>query len=108
MQHLGRRMKELRCKHGMTLKSLGEAVDFNYSNLSKIERGIRKPKVELLDRIANYFNVDISYFFNGEEGDIGSEESLHHDLYMLTREIKNKNISVEELRMLAETISKIK
>ena len=51
----------------MTLKELGEAIDFNYSNLSKIERGIHKSNVELLERLANCFNVQITYFFDGNK-----------------------------------------
>lgn len=61
---IGERIKKLRLQHNMTLKEMGEAINFNYSNLSKIERGIRKPHIDFLQKIAEYFDIEITYFFN--------------------------------------------
>ncbi|MGR5864740.1 helix-turn-helix domain-containing protein [Bacillus cereus] len=35
-------------------------MDYDYSNLSKIERGIYKPSLELLDKIATVYNININ------------------------------------------------
>ncbi|WHY71050.1 helix-turn-helix domain-containing protein [Fictibacillus enclensis] len=67
MKNIGQRIKTLRLDHGMTLQELGKEVQFNYSNLSKIERGCRMPSVELLSQLAQLYNVEISYFFEEKE-----------------------------------------
>lgn len=50
------RIKEVRNQFGDTLQSLSQKIDYDYSNLSKIERGIYKPSLELLDKIATVYN----------------------------------------------------
>lgn len=54
------RIKEVRKKFGDTLQSLSEKIDYDYSNLSKVERGIYAPSLELLHKIANVYNIDIT------------------------------------------------
>lgn len=60
---IGKRIKELRKKRGYTLRELGEKLNFDYSYLSKVENGRKTPSIELLQQMADFFNVDISYFF---------------------------------------------
>lgn len=60
---IGKRIKELRKKRGYTLRELGEKLNFDYSYLSKVENGSKTPSIELLQQMADFFNVDISYFF---------------------------------------------
>lgn len=107
MKQLGNRVKELRIKRGLTLKELGEAIQFNYSNLSKIERGVRKPNIELLESLASFFNVEISYFFEDNKK-LTNQELLEHELITFSEEIKTKNITLSELMAFAEMIAKIK
>lgn len=106
--HIGDQIKTLRLQHGQTLKELGEEIDFNYSNLSKIERGIRKPTVEFLERLTNYYKVDISYFFDVDKKDPNNRVAMDMDWFMLSQEMKSKNVTFEELKTMADTIAKIK
>jgi transcriptional regulator with XRE-family HTH domain len=64
---IGKRIKELRQKRGYTLRGLGEKLNLDYSYLSKIENGHKVPSIELLEQLADFFKVDISYFFMKEE-----------------------------------------
>ena len=48
---IGAKIKELRKKNKDTLKQLAEKVDYDYSNLSKVERGKYTASVELLKKI---------------------------------------------------------
>ncbi|MFS0822730.1 helix-turn-helix domain-containing protein [Bacillus sp. 1P02SD] len=107
-KHIGVQIKTLRLQHGHTLKELGEEIDFNYSNLSKIERGIRKPTVEFLERLTNYYKVDISYFFDVDSKDPNNRVAMDMDWFMLSQEMKSKNVTFEELKAMADTIAKIK
>ncbi|MCH1624901.1 helix-turn-helix domain-containing protein [Fredinandcohnia quinoae] len=86
-EHIGDKIKWLRTQRGLTLKKLGEEVQFNYSNLSKIERGLRKPTVDFLERLTNYYKVDISYFFDLKKNDEISQQN-EQDQYVLTTERK--------------------
>ncbi len=67
MEDLGRKIKELRMKNGDTLRELGDKLNFNFSNLSKIERGERKPTIELLQSISEIYHKPISYFLGDIE-----------------------------------------
>ncbi|WP_010678090.1 helix-turn-helix domain-containing protein [Bacillus timonensis] len=107
-RHIGDQIKTLRLQHGQTLKELGEEIEFNYSNLSKIERGIRKPTVEFLERLTNYYKVDISYFFDVDNKDPSKMVAMDMDWFMLSQEMKSKNVSFDELKTMADTIAKIK
>lgn len=105
-QHLGGRIKQLRTKRGLTLKELGEAIDFNYSNLSKIERGQRKPTIEILESLSSYFKVHIAYFFGEAKDSTHYPYSVDVEWLKLSEEMKNKNISLDELRELADILDR--
>jgi transcriptional regulator with XRE-family HTH domain len=64
---IGTHLRELRKKRKLSLRKLGEAINVDYAYLSKIENGKHKPSIDLLEQIAEYFNVDVSYFFMNEE-----------------------------------------
>ena len=60
------RLKELRKKKHLTLKELGEQLKENgvfisSDSLAKYERGDRKPKIDKLKALADFFDVSVSY-----------------------------------------------
>jgi transcriptional regulator with XRE-family HTH domain len=57
------KIKLLRKENGDTLKELANKINYDYSNLSKIERGIYQPSLELLEKVADIYNVPMTYFF---------------------------------------------
>jgi transcriptional regulator with XRE-family HTH domain len=106
-KQLGERIKDLRTNQGMTLKELGNAINFNYSNLSKIERGQRKPTIEFLECLSSFFNIHISYFFGESKHkmDLCQEE---HDWISLSEDMKHKNITFDEIRELVNGLDQTK
>lgn len=54
------RIKEIRKQFGDTLQSLAQKIDYDYSNLSKVERGVYAPSIELLYKISAVYNISIS------------------------------------------------
>jgi transcriptional regulator with XRE-family HTH domain len=104
MMDIGLKIKELRVEKGITLKELGENINFNYSNLSKIERGERKPTVELLVKLIHYFNLDLTYFL--VEGD--DSIPITSEWLEFLEEMNEKEVSLQELKILADTVTKIK
>lgn len=56
---IGRRLKALRTVKGLTLEDLASAVGVTKGYLSLVENGIRRPSLEVLDRLAGALDVDI-------------------------------------------------
>ena len=54
---LGKRIRELREKAGITQQKLAEIAGVSSVHMSKVETGIALPGVEVVVRIANYFGV---------------------------------------------------
>ena len=59
-QELGKMIKDLRQKNNMTQKELGEKLHITDKAISKWERGISMPDIEMLNSIANLFNIPVS------------------------------------------------
>jgi transcriptional regulator with XRE-family HTH domain len=110
------KIKVLRKKHNDTLKALANKINYDYSNLSKIERGIYQPSLELLRKIAEIYNVDMNYFFEGDNGYTSEENIFMGELDICHEELlKNYNImldgkklSEEELEFAIEIVRKLR
>lgn len=59
MSDLGVKIKEYRIKKGITQAELAKLIDTTMQNVSQYERGIRKPKIETLQKIAAALDVDV-------------------------------------------------
>lgn len=63
METLSARLKELRKEKGLTLEQMAIDLDTTKVTLSRYENGIREPKNDTLNLLANYFGVSIDYLF---------------------------------------------
>ena len=108
------KIKELRKKRGDTLKSLAEKLNYDFSNLSKIERGIHQPSLPLLEKIAAVYNVGIDYFFEYYKYykreqefmsylDLESKNFFDYQLYL-----DGQKLSEDELHLVIEIIRKLR
>jgi transcriptional regulator with XRE-family HTH domain len=57
---LGARVRELRRGRGLTLKALGREAGLSHPFLSQLERGLARPSVGSVERIANALEVPVS------------------------------------------------
>ncbi|WP_084694212.1 helix-turn-helix domain-containing protein [Marinobacter daepoensis] len=71
---LGHALRQLRQQKGLTLAELAEQTDSYVGNLSRIERDIAKPSLDLLYRISHALNFSMSDIFSVSESGTG-----HHD-----------------------------
>ncbi len=62
MDNLGIKIRELRKKSGDSQKELGHKIGYSYGGLAKIERGERKPSIDLLNKIARVYDVPITHW----------------------------------------------
>ncbi|AZB42442.1 XRE family transcriptional regulator [Bacillus sp. FJAT-42376] len=106
-----KKIKELRKRHGHTLKDLAEKVNYDPSNLSKIERGINQPSLTLLTRIAEVYSKDLDYFVEEDKKWYSdSEKTLIHEMDLASPTIienfnfyiDGQKITKEELEFMVE------
>lgn len=64
---MGLKIRQLRRANKDTLKSLAEKIDYDYSNLSKVERGVYGVTPDMLEKIMEVYDVPFSYFFGNEK-----------------------------------------
>lgn len=83
---LGARLKQLRIKKNKSLQEVADAVEASKAHIWEIERGGSKnPTMELLNKLADYFQVSVSYLV-GENTDEREAElvAMYRDLKKLT------------------------
>ncbi len=94
------RIKELRKKNGHTLKELAAKINYDYSNLSKVERGIYRPSLELIQKISDVYCVDIKTFFEEESEYSPTECDFLGNLEIASEDLKKKyNLKLDGERL---------
>jgi len=66
---VGRKLRELRNKKGLSLRTLADQSGLNVNTLSLIENGKSSPSVSTLQNLALSLNVSISTFFDSERNE---------------------------------------
>lgn len=67
MASFASRLKELRKEFGLTQLDLSKIINIGKSTVSMYESGKRKPELETLEAIADYFNVNMEYLLGKSE-----------------------------------------
>jgi transcriptional regulator with XRE-family HTH domain len=67
---IGKKLKATRLRNDMTIQELAESSNVSSNMISRIERGLTTPSVEIIVRLANAFGMSINYFV--EEAEKGS------------------------------------
>jgi transcriptional regulator with XRE-family HTH domain len=60
---LGGRVRTLRRQRGLTLKELGGRAGLSHPFLSQVERGLARPSVTSIERIADALNVPVAHLW---------------------------------------------
>ena len=60
---LGRKLKALRLERGLTQENVAFEVDISRDHLSNIELGKHPVNIKTLYKLAQFFEVDMKYFF---------------------------------------------
>ncbi len=64
---LGRRIRSLRNSIGLTQQELGNRADINYKFLGEVERGQQNPSFEILRRIAEALEIELTEMLRFEQ-----------------------------------------
>ena len=97
--------KNLRIKSGLTQQEMSEKLNISRSSIGMYENGEREPSFELLEVIADYFNVDMNYL-------LGKSELSNHipDSYYLNddaREMAQFMLENPEYKVLFDASRKV-
>ena len=96
---LGKRIKEIRIKRGLTQERLAELIEIGERNLSKIECGLCFVKAETIARLLQALEVESKELF-----DFSEFQESRKIKKVLIDEIKNDKIDVDLLYKIYRAI----
>ena len=84
MGNFSKVFKSLRIKSGLTQQEIADKLKISRSSIGMYENGEREPSFEILETIADFFNVDMNYL-------LGNKESSEHipDSYYLNEDARD-------------------
>ncbi|MDC9596488.1 helix-turn-helix transcriptional regulator [Xenorhabdus anantnagensis] len=85
-------LRKIRKEQGLTLAQVANAVDCDAGNLSRMERGIQKPALDLAEKLVTFFGRKIS------EIQILYPERFRQNNYPDVIEATNGAVQAHELR----------
>lgn len=96
---------QLLAVHGITANTVAKAAHVNASTFTDWKQGKSQPKLEKLQKIADYFNVPVSYFYDGDTSLSIVErqaQSLGIDADALKKELSLKSLDEQTMYVLKE------
>jgi transcriptional regulator with XRE-family HTH domain len=119
MREIAEIIKKLRSEKNLTQKQLAEEIGVSKSTVAMWETGDRKPSRELLEQVADYFNVDMDYLygrtyirkarlFDEDGNEYVNKEHLNHFIDDETREIAQEIKDNPDIRTLFDVSRKAK
>ena len=79
MQRFGEKLRRLRTHRGMTVRELAVALGYSATSnsyISEAETGKRRPKIEFVLKVAQFFDVSMDQLTRDDlELDLGNDET---------------------------------
>lgn len=66
MVHLTKRLQDLREDHDLSQKELAKILGVDPARVSEWERGVYEPRLEILMKLADYYDVTLDYLVGRE------------------------------------------
>lgn len=64
-------------RKGITIQDMANEMQISISTLNKIKSGLNSPSVDTVEIIANYFGVDMNYFFETTDSVVNANMKLN-------------------------------
>ncbi len=77
MRTIADTIKQLRIEKNLTIRELANELGVSYSSIGMYEQGRRQPNYETLEKIADYFNVDMNFLLG--KSDVRNSYNLNHN-----------------------------
>ncbi len=94
------KLKELLKQRNMTYREFGEAMNLKPSTISMWNSGRSLPRMDVLEKIAEYFNVSPSYLIGWNTWD----DAIDFKIEKLIQELSKKDLNQDEISSLARKI----
>lgn len=94
---VGKKLKEIRLKQDMTIQVLAEKSNVSSNMISRIERGLTIPSVEILMRLASVFDKSINFFVE--------DVSTSHEVVFTRPGKRDKTVYDDEHNMHTESFT---
>ena len=101
---VGERIRKVRKSKKMTQTKLAELLDVSYMVISQYERGLRNPKRETIQRIADALSIHINEL--QFDGNLNSDNRVDPELATLYPKMENGTATEEERHRFLEIWSK--
>lgn len=92
---IGKKLKAIRSKHNLTIQNVSERANVSANMISRIERGLTTPSVEILLRLGSVFDKSINYF-------VEEIETTHEIVYSKPGE-RSRTVFDDEQNLLTES-----
>lgn len=89
ISQIGLILKLNRLKRGLSQFQLGNEIDLSKDYIGLIERGKVNPTMEIVVRICNFLEVEITSLFS--QMNVGERKELEEEIQTLERQSKNQN-----------------
>lgn len=93
------RLRFLRQKKGITQKEIADSLGIANSSYSLYEKGAREPNLEMLEKIANFFNVDMDFLLGRD---------ISNDIDTLAAHFEGQEFTDEELEEIMNFVEFVK
>lgn len=98
---IGAKIREMRQKMKMSRKAFSQATGISASYLSEIERGIKRPTVDIILKISKAFNLKVSELL-----DETPSNPMNPELKELVETLRD--FKPEQVKLLSEFLKSIK
>lgn len=104
-------LKQLRQNKGITQKELSKILGISQAAYSLYEKGQREPRYEMLEKIADFFNVSVGYLVSGEKDCIYYKKDIstewENTIQTLSKYLENTPEFKQHEEMLKETLVEV-
>jgi XRE family transcriptional regulator, master regulator for biofilm formation len=100
LSNVGKRIKEIRQKRGLSVRELAKKMDTSHSYISRVENGKVTPSLETLVKMAEVLECNVSDFFDNENK-IEADEELKKEgveWIILGKELEKEGITLEQVK----------
>ena len=103
-------LRELREDNNISQQELADVLGVGRSAIGNYESGIRKPDMELLEAIADYFNVDMDYLYGKTDIKNSYRENLRSSNFppTIAAHLDGAELSETDIEDIADYIEFVK
>jgi transcriptional regulator with XRE-family HTH domain len=97
---IGKKIREIRKANGQKLLNISEATGLSQPFISEIERGVKVPSIDTLEKICSALGITLSEFF--------SDQSPELPPHLRNLVEAARDLSPEQVELLTDLIRKFK